>query len=136
MRATEGGGLVGFNGSVPGAARLHLVDEVVLLRPEEQVFMAMLLTDAWDGFDTAINFETLMQKVAYAAMPKFPKVAIQALMPMTPKVDYPALLPKMPKVGIEAIMPKVDLGIFYRQRCPVSPEGPACQGGAPQDLVD
>ncbi len=129
--------MVGFNGSVPGAARLHLVDEVVLLRPEEQVFMAMLLTDAWDGFETAINFETLMQKVAYAAMPKFPKVGIQvvmpkvahaallpkipkvgieALMPMTPKVDYPALLPKMPKVGIEALMPKVDLGIFYRQR--------------------
>src|ERR1019366_7884733 len=109
MRATEGGGLVGFNGSVPGAARLHLVDEVVLLRPEEQVFMAMLLTDAWDGFETAINFETLMQKVAHAALlPKIPKVGIEALMPMTPKVDYPALLPKMPKVGIEALMPKVD----------------------------
>jgi hypothetical protein len=42
MRVTEGGGFVGFNGPVPGAARLHLVDEVVLLRPEEQVFMAML----------------------------------------------------------------------------------------------
>lgn len=33
---------VGFNGSVPGAAGLHLVDGVPLLRPEEQVFAAML----------------------------------------------------------------------------------------------
>ncbi|MGC9382073.1 hypothetical protein [Streptomyces sp. MH13] len=31
-----------FSGSVPGAARLHLVDGVALLRPEEQVFTAML----------------------------------------------------------------------------------------------
>jgi hypothetical protein len=42
MRVTEGGGLVGLNGPVPGAARLHLADGVALLRPEEQVFMAML----------------------------------------------------------------------------------------------
>ncbi|QHY96945.1 hypothetical protein SSPS47_17715 [Streptomyces sp. S4.7] len=33
---------MGFNGSIPGAARLHLVDGVALLRPEEQVFTAML----------------------------------------------------------------------------------------------
>ncbi|MFJ3926314.1 hypothetical protein [Streptomyces sp. NPDC090022] len=33
MRVTEGGGMVGFSGSVPGAARLHLV---------ERVFAAML----------------------------------------------------------------------------------------------
>ncbi|MCD0484817.1 hypothetical protein LO771_21075 [Streptacidiphilus sp. ASG 303] len=39
---TEGGGPVGFSGSIPGAARLHLVDGVALLRPEEQVFTAML----------------------------------------------------------------------------------------------
>ncbi|GAB2802810.1 hypothetical protein GCM10027073_38920 [Streptomyces chlorus] len=32
----------GFSGSVPGTARLHLVDGVALLRPEEQVFTAML----------------------------------------------------------------------------------------------
>ncbi|MET8406434.1 hypothetical protein ABZV53_46485, partial [Streptomyces sp900116325] len=37
-----GGGSVGFNGSIPGAARLLLVDGVALLRPEEQVFTAML----------------------------------------------------------------------------------------------
>ncbi|MFR9774036.1 tyrosine-type recombinase/integrase [Nocardia sp. SC052] len=34
--------MAGFGGSVPGAARLHLVDGVSLLRPEEQVFEAML----------------------------------------------------------------------------------------------
>ena len=34
--------MVGFGGSAPGAARLHLVDGVSLLRPEEQVFQAML----------------------------------------------------------------------------------------------
>lgn len=34
--------MVGFSGSVPGAAKLHLVDGVALLRPEEQVFTAML----------------------------------------------------------------------------------------------
>jgi len=33
---------VGLNGGAPGAARLHLVDGVSLLRPEEQVFGAML----------------------------------------------------------------------------------------------
>ncbi|WP_230654798.1 hypothetical protein [Streptacidiphilus sp. ASG 303] len=33
---------MGFSGSIPGAARLHLVDGVALLRPEEQVFTAML----------------------------------------------------------------------------------------------
>src|SRR5450759_2345281 len=43
MRAAEGGEPVGFNGSVPGAAGLHLVDGVALLRPEEQVFTAMLI---------------------------------------------------------------------------------------------
>nr|WP_236056288.1 hypothetical protein [Streptomyces sabulosicollis] len=42
MRVTEGGESVGFNGSIPGAAGLHLVDGVALLRPEEQVFTAML----------------------------------------------------------------------------------------------
>jgi hypothetical protein len=41
MRVTEvvAGGL---NGSAPGAARLHVVDGVPLLRPAEQVFDAML----------------------------------------------------------------------------------------------
>ena len=42
MRVTEGGGLVGLTGPAPGAARLHLADGVALLRPEEQVFRAML----------------------------------------------------------------------------------------------
>jgi len=40
MRAAEGGLLVGLNGVVPGAAGLH--HGVALLRPEEQVFTAML----------------------------------------------------------------------------------------------
>src|SRR5260370_29716873 len=34
--------LVGLNGPAPGAARLHLAGGVALLRPEEQVFTAML----------------------------------------------------------------------------------------------
>ncbi|WP_246203486.1 hypothetical protein [Streptomyces tailanensis] len=34
--------MVRSNGSIPGAAGLHLVDGVALLRPEEQVFAAML----------------------------------------------------------------------------------------------
>lgn len=42
MRPMEVTGLAGFGGSVPGGARLHLVDGVSLLRPEEQVFEAML----------------------------------------------------------------------------------------------
>jgi integrase/recombinase XerC len=42
MRVTESGGSGGFNGSIPGAARLLLVDGVALLRPEERVFTAML----------------------------------------------------------------------------------------------
>jgi integrase/recombinase XerC len=42
MRVTESGEAVGFNGSIPGVAGLHLVDGVALLRPEEQVFAAML----------------------------------------------------------------------------------------------
>ncbi|MFE7464568.1 hypothetical protein ACFU6R_10735 [Streptomyces sp. NPDC057499] len=42
MRVTEGGESVGFNGSISGAAGLHLADGVALLRPEEQVFTAML----------------------------------------------------------------------------------------------
>lgn len=42
MRPSEVAGLAGFGGSVPGAARLYLVDGVSLLRPEEQVFEAML----------------------------------------------------------------------------------------------
>ena len=33
---------MGSNGPAPGAARLHLADGVALLRPEEQVFTAML----------------------------------------------------------------------------------------------
>ncbi|HUH70118.1 MAG TPA: site-specific integrase, partial [Mycobacterium sp.] len=33
---------MGLNGGAPGAAGLHLVDGVSLLRPEEQVFDAML----------------------------------------------------------------------------------------------
>jgi integrase/recombinase XerC len=33
---------VRFSGTVPGAATLHLADGVALLRPEEQVFTAML----------------------------------------------------------------------------------------------
>src|SRR5262249_53753876 len=44
MRPTEGGGSVGSTGGdAPGAARLHLVDGVSLLRPDEQVFATMLL---------------------------------------------------------------------------------------------
>ena len=42
MRVTESGETVGLNGSAPGAARLHLVEGVALLRPEGQVFTAML----------------------------------------------------------------------------------------------
>jgi len=42
MRLTESGETVGLNGSTPGAARLHLVEGVALLRPEGQVFTAML----------------------------------------------------------------------------------------------
>ncbi|WP_208545394.1 hypothetical protein [Streptomyces sp. Tu 2975] len=37
---------MGFTGSVPGAARLDLVDGVALLRPEQQVFTAMLTGSA------------------------------------------------------------------------------------------
>ncbi|MER8161024.1 hypothetical protein [Streptomyces sp. NPDC094472] len=37
--------LAGGNGTAPGTARLHLADGVPLLRPEEQVFEAML--DGW-----------------------------------------------------------------------------------------
>ncbi|WP_432081540.1 hypothetical protein [Streptomyces sp. WAC 04229] len=33
---------MGFSGPIPGAAWLHLVNGVALLRPEEQVFTAML----------------------------------------------------------------------------------------------
>ncbi|MFF9573090.1 hypothetical protein [Streptomyces sp. NPDC014685] len=42
MRVTESGEAVGFNESIPGTARLHLVARVALLRLEEQVFTAML----------------------------------------------------------------------------------------------
>lgn len=42
MRLTEGGVVGSIGGGAPGAARLHLVDGVALLRPEEQVFGAML----------------------------------------------------------------------------------------------
>jgi hypothetical protein len=43
MLLAEGGGSVGLNGGgAPGAAGLHLVDGVSLLRPDAQVFGAML----------------------------------------------------------------------------------------------
>jgi len=40
-------------GSAPGAARLRLADGVPLLRPEEQVFNAML--DGWRNQQLARN---------------------------------------------------------------------------------
>jgi integrase/recombinase XerC len=40
-------------GSAPGVARLHLADGVPLLRPEEQVFTAML--DGWRNQQLARN---------------------------------------------------------------------------------
>ena len=45
--------MVGLNGMAPGAARLHLADGVALLRPEEQVFPAML--DGWRNQQLARN---------------------------------------------------------------------------------
>ncbi|MGW9596639.1 hypothetical protein ACWHLZ_40915 [Streptomyces chartreusis] len=42
MRVAEGGEPAEFSGAIPGAAGLHLVDEVALLRSEKQVFAAML----------------------------------------------------------------------------------------------
>jgi integrase/recombinase XerC len=44
---------VGFDGSAPGAAALHLVSGVPLLRPDEQVFAAML--DGWRNQQLARN---------------------------------------------------------------------------------
>ncbi|WP_327029896.1 site-specific integrase [Micromonospora sp. NBC_01740] len=44
---------MGFNGPMPGAARLHVVDGVPLLRPAEQVFDAML--DGWRNQQLARN---------------------------------------------------------------------------------
>jgi integrase/recombinase XerC len=45
--------MVDSQGSVPGVARLHLADGVPLLRPEEQVFTAML--DGWRNQQLARN---------------------------------------------------------------------------------
>src|SRR6266498_2295497 len=59
MRVTEGGGLVGLNGPAPGAARLHLADGVALLRPEEQVFMAMLAGFANQQLARNLAFSTV-----------------------------------------------------------------------------
>jgi integrase/recombinase XerC len=42
MRALSGGIVVNSRGPAPGVARLYLADGVPLLRPEEQVFNAML----------------------------------------------------------------------------------------------
>jgi len=53
MRSTERDNLVSDNGVAPGAARLHLADGVPLLRPEEQVFEAML--DGWRNQQLARN---------------------------------------------------------------------------------
>ncbi|OEJ49668.1 hypothetical protein BGK72_01465 [Streptomyces agglomeratus] len=45
--------MAGGNGTAPGTARLHLADGVPLLRPEEQVFEAML--DGWRNQQLARN---------------------------------------------------------------------------------
>jgi hypothetical protein len=56
MRLLSGGGIVvdlrGFT-AAPGAVRLHLADGVPLLRPDEQVFQAML--DGWRNQQLARN---------------------------------------------------------------------------------
>jgi integrase/recombinase XerC len=48
-----GGIVVGWRGSAPGVVRLHLADGVPLLRPDEQVFQAML--DGWRNQQLARN---------------------------------------------------------------------------------
>ena len=53
MRLHSRGILVVSHGSAPGAAGLHLADGVPLLRPEEQVFEAML--DGWRNQQLARN---------------------------------------------------------------------------------
>lgn len=53
MRPTEGDELVGKDGLAPGSVRLHLADGVPLLRPEAQVFEAML--DGWRNQQLARN---------------------------------------------------------------------------------
>lgn len=44
---------MGRRSAIPGSAALHLVDGVALLRPEEQVFEAML--DGWQAQQLARN---------------------------------------------------------------------------------
>lgn len=53
MRSTEGDAVVARHGQNSAAARLHLVDGVGLLRPEDQVFEAML--DGWRAQQQARN---------------------------------------------------------------------------------
>ena len=53
MRLRFGGIVVNSRGSAPGAAGLHLADGLPLLRPEEQVFEAML--DGWRNQQLARN---------------------------------------------------------------------------------
>ena len=53
MRLHFGVIVVDSRGSAPGAARLHLADGLPLLRPEEQVFEAML--DGWRNQQLARN---------------------------------------------------------------------------------
>lgn len=45
QRDRFGGDAVGADGLAPGSAKLHLVDGIALMRPEEQAFAAML--DGW-----------------------------------------------------------------------------------------
>ena len=66
MRSTEGDGrweAVGSGGRPAGAAELHLADGLALLRPEEQVFAAML--DGWRAQQLARNlaFSTVHGRV-------------------------------------------------------------------------
>ena len=53
MRLLSWGIVVVSQGAVPGAVRLHLADGVPLLRPDEQVFQAML--DGWRNQQLARN---------------------------------------------------------------------------------
>src|SRR5258708_2557791 len=53
MRPVSGGIVVDSRGLAPGAVRLHLAEGVSLLRPEDQVFQAML--DGWRNQQLARN---------------------------------------------------------------------------------
>ena len=53
MRSKEGGEVVGDEGALAGSARLVLSDGVALLRPDEQVFEAML--EGWRNQGLARN---------------------------------------------------------------------------------